>query len=60
MGMVSRIADWLLKSPILWGGLAAGMWGSAAFVVLTWLFALRLPALPTNLKVSLAAVTATD
>ncbi len=23
MGRVSRIADWLLKSPILWGGLAA-------------------------------------
>jgi hypothetical protein len=27
----------------LWGDLAAALWGSAAFVVLTWLLALRLP-----------------
>ncbi len=30
----------------LWGGLAAALWGSAAFVAVTWLLTLRLPALP--------------
>jgi hypothetical protein len=29
----------------LWGGLEAALWGSAAFVAITWLLTLRLPAL---------------
>ncbi|MEI7548463.1 MAG: hypothetical protein WCK21_10460 [Actinomycetota bacterium] len=44
----------------LWGGLAAALWGSAAFVAITWLLTLRLPALPENLSVSLATVEAGD
>jgi predicted MFS family arabinose efflux permease len=30
----------------LWGGLSAALWGSAAFVAITWLMTLRLPAIP--------------
>lgn len=44
----------------LWGGLAAALWGSAAFVVLTWLFALRLPPMPEGVEISLATVDAGD
>ncbi len=44
----------------LWGDLAAALWGSAAFVVLTWLFALRLPPLPDHVTVSLASVDGGD
>jgi predicted MFS family arabinose efflux permease len=44
----------------LWGGLAAALWGSAAFVVLTWLFALRLPPMPEGVDISLATVDAGD
>ena len=56
-----RLVGTLLSGVLyLWGGLAAAMWGSAAFVVLTWLLALRLPPIPTNVKVSLATVGATD
>lgn len=44
----------------LWGGLALAMWGAAAFVALTWLFALRLPPMPTGVTVSLADVDGGD
>ncbi len=44
----------------LWGGLAAALWGSAAFVVLTWLFALRLPPMPEGVEISLATIDAGD
>ena len=50
----------LFRSLYLWGGLAAALWGSAGFVVLTWLLALRLPPLPENVKVSLANVDGGD
>jgi hypothetical protein len=36
------------------------MWGATAFVVLTWLFALRLPPVPAGVKVSLADVDGGD
>lgn len=44
----------------LWGDLSAALWGSTAFVVLTGLFALRLPPMPANVSVSLATVDAGD
>ena len=44
----------------LWGDLAAALWGSTAFVVLTWLCSLRLPPLPETVSVSLADVEGGD
>ena len=44
----------------LWGDLAAALWGSAVFVVLTWALALRLPPVPDGVSVSLASVDAGD
>jgi hypothetical protein len=44
----------------LWGDLAAALWGSAVFVVLTWLAALRLPPMPEQTRHSLAEVDAGD
>ena len=56
-----RLVGTLLSGLLyLWGGLAAAMWGSTVFVVLTWLLALRLPALPANVAVSLATVDGGD
>ena len=56
-----RLVGTLLSGLLyIWGGLGAAMWGSAVFVVLTWLFALRLPPIPANVTVSLATVGATD
>jgi predicted MFS family arabinose efflux permease len=56
-----RLVGTLLSGTLyLWGGLAAALWGSAAFVVATWLFALRLPPVPANVSVSLASVDAGD
>ena len=56
-----RLVGTLLSGVLyLWGGLPAAMWGATAFVVLTWLFALRLPPLPTNVSVSLAEVDGGD
>ena len=56
-----RFAGTLLSGVLyLWGGLAAALWGSAAFVALTWLLALRLPAIPADVKVSLADVDGGD
>ena len=44
----------------LWGGLAAALWGSTAFVALTWALTLRLPPLPDNVSISLADVGSGD
>lgn len=44
----------------LWGDLVGALWGSSAFVVLTWLLTLRLPAIPENSTVSLATIDAGD
>ena len=56
-----RLVGTLLSGLLyLWGGLALAMWGAAAFVALTWLFALRLPPMPTGVTVSLADVDGGD
>ena len=44
----------------LWGGLPAALWGSTAFVVLTWLLTKRLPPVPEGVSVTLASVDAGD
>lgn len=54
-----RLVGTLLSGLLyLWGDLAGALWGSVAFVVLAWLLALRLPPLPGDVSVSLAAVDA--
>lgn len=54
-----RLVGTLLSGLLyLWGDLAAALWGSAAFVVLTWLLALRLPPMPEHVEISLASVDA--
>jgi predicted MFS family arabinose efflux permease len=56
-----RLIGTLLSGLLyLWGDLTAALWGSTAFVVLTWLLALRLPPMPENVSVSLATVEAGD
>jgi predicted MFS family arabinose efflux permease len=56
-----RLIGTLLSGVLyLWGDLTAAMWGSTAFVVLTWLCARRLPPLPEQVRVSLASVDAGD
>jgi predicted MFS family arabinose efflux permease len=56
-----RLVGTLLSGLLyLWGDLAAALWGSAAFVALTSLFALRLPPMPEDVTVSLASVDAGD
>ncbi|NBN90322.1 MAG: MFS transporter [Actinobacteria bacterium] len=56
-----RLVGTLLSGVLyLWGGLPAAMWGATSFVVLTWLFALRLPPIPENVSVSLADVDGGD
>ena len=56
-----RLVGTLLSGVLyLWGGLDAALWGSAAFVVVTWLLALRLPPISAGVGVSLAAVDAGD
>ena len=56
-----RFVGTLLSGVLyLWGDLSAALWGSTAFVVLTWLFALRLPPMPENVTVSLAEVDTGD
>ncbi len=42
------------------GGLSLALWGSTLFVVLTWLFALRLPPLPAGHHVSLDAIESNE
>jgi predicted MFS family arabinose efflux permease len=44
----------------LWGGLSLALWGSTAFVLVTWLLAERLPPIPEHVSVSLASVDAGD
>ena len=56
-----RLIGTLLSGLLyLWGGLAVALWGSAVFVALTWLLALRLSPLPATLTISLATVDAGD
>lgn len=56
-----RLVGTLLSGVLfLWGGLPAALWGTAAFVVATWLLALRLPPLPADVRVSLASVDGGD
>jgi predicted MFS family arabinose efflux permease len=44
-----RLVGTLLSGVLyLWGGLEAALWGSAAFVAITWLLTLRLPALTSG------------
>ena len=44
-----RLVGTLLSGVLyLWGDLAAALWGSAAFVAITWLLTLRLPPLPVQ------------
>ena len=44
----------------LWGDLVAALWGSAIFVVITWICARRLPPVPDNVSISLADVEGSD
>ena len=56
-----RLVGTLLSGVLyLRGDLAAALWGSTVFVVLTWLLALRLPPLPDDVQVSLAQVDGGD
>jgi hypothetical protein len=56
-----RLVGTLLSGVLyLWGDLAAALWGSTAFVVLTWVLARRLPPVPTSVSVSLADVDGGD
>jgi hypothetical protein len=56
-----RLVGTLLSGVLyLWGDLAAALWGSAAFVVLAWLLALRLPPKPDDVSVSPATIDAGD
>lgn len=58
---VGRLVGTLLSGVLyLWGELPAALWGSTAFVVLTWLLAQRLPPVPDDVQVSLATVDAGD
>ena len=44
----------------LWGDLVAALWGSAIFVVITWICTRRLPPLPDNVSISIANVEGSD
>ena len=56
-----RLVGTLLSGVLyLWGGLAAAMWGSSVFVVLSWLLSRRLPRLPENVVSHLATVDVGD
>ena len=56
-----RFVGTLLSGVLyLWGELPAALWGSAAFVVLTWVLARRLPPVPEGVTVSLAHVDGGD
>lgn len=44
-----RLTGTLLSGALyVWGGLQAALWGTAAFVVITWLLTLRLPTDPAH------------
>ena len=56
-----RLVGTLLSGAFyLWGGLEAALYGSTSFVVLAWLFTLRLPNVPETFNVSIANVEVTD
>ncbi len=58
---VGRFVGTLLSGVLaLWGGLPAALWGSTAFVVLTWLLTKRLSPVPEGVSVTLASVDAGD
>ena len=44
----------------LWGDLAAALWGSTLFVVVTWLCAKRLPPVPNTVSISIADIEGSD
>ena len=44
----------------LWGDLVAALWGSAIFVVITWICARRLPPVPDTVSISIADVEGSD
>ena len=44
----------------LWGNLAAALWGSTLFVVITWLCAQRLPPVPADVSISIADIEGSD
>jgi predicted MFS family arabinose efflux permease len=44
----------------LWGDLAAALWGSTAFVVITWICAKRLPPVPNSVSISIADIDSSD
>lgn len=51
-----RLVGTLLSGLLyLWGGLAVALWGAAAFVVITWLLTLRLPAIDRSARTSTTA-----
>jgi len=46
---LGRLVGTLLSGLLyLWGGLTIALWGAAAFVAITWLLTLRLPAIPST------------
>jgi len=54
-----RLVGTLLSGVMyLWGGLPGALWGSAAFVALTWLLTLRLPPVAHGLVEASSAATA--
>jgi predicted MFS family arabinose efflux permease len=54
-----RLVGTLLSGVLyLWGGLPAPLWGTAAFVAVTWLLTLRLPAVPGRIGETTAAPVA--
>ncbi|MEI6497322.1 MAG: organoarsenical effux MFS transporter ArsJ [Actinomycetota bacterium] len=56
-----RFVGTLLSGVLyLWGGLALALFGSAAFVAITWLATLRLSPVPDTVSISLASVDAGD
>ena len=44
----------------LWGDLAAALWGSTIFVLITWICAQRLPSVPDTVSISIADVEGSD
>jgi predicted MFS family arabinose efflux permease len=44
----------------LWGDLAAALWGSTIFVLITWICARRLPSVPNTVSISIADVEGSD
>ncbi|MEL0284280.1 MAG: MFS transporter, partial [Ilumatobacter sp.] len=56
-----RLVGTLLSGVLfLIGDLSAALWGSTAFVAITWLLTLRLPPIPESSSVDLAKVSGGD